>query len=78
LTKNIQAFRKWFWKERGIVGVGVFSQGGGEFFSRERGVFLKGPGSGNVSLEKKSRTPHHTQNAKMDRTAPNSVPGYRG
>ena len=27
--KNFQAFRKWFWKERGIVGAGVFSQGGG-------------------------------------------------
>ena len=54
------------------MGAGVFSQGGGEFFSRERGFFLKGSGSGN-----NSPFPHHTQNAKMDHAAPDSVPGYR-
>jgi len=65
------------------------NRGSRKFFSRGPGVFLKGAGGGNrerqqgagggnVSLEKKSRTHHHTQNANIVRTAADSAPGYRG
>ena len=53
-----QEFRKWFWKDREIVESGVFSQGGG---GRQRLPDLR------------LRTPHHTQNAKIVRDAPDSV-----